>query len=205
MKNFIMDQNLLRWINSFLCERSISIKIKDIKSDFFTTKHGVHQGSPLSPILFIIYVSDILQPENIQTTTLSQFSDDIALWAYGRNTIMSKYKIQKHLDKIIKWCNIWRIKLNPLKTKVLHFSRKKHPWLVCNIKMDTVKLKAEESVKFLRIIFDHKLTFEEHIRDEINNTRHITSNFYSFRRKKYRIPNKTIINLYKIFIKPNFD
>ena len=127
MKNFIMDQNLLRWINSFLCERSISIKIKDIKSDFFTTKHEVHQGSPLSPILFIIYVSDILQPENKQTTTLSQFSDDIALWAYGRNTIMSKYKIQKHLDKIIKWCNIWRIKSNPLKTKVLHFSRKKHP------------------------------------------------------------------------------
>ena len=40
--------------------------------------------------------------------------------------------------------------------------------------MDTVKLKAEESVKFLRIIFDHRLTFEEHIRDEINNTRHIT-------------------------------
>lgn len=71
--------------------------------------------------------------------------------------------------------------------------------------MDTVKLKAEESVKFLRVIFDHRLTFEEHIRDEINNTRHITSNFYSFRRKNYRIPNKTMINLYKIFIKPNFD
>ena len=38
MKKFGIDQNLLRWINSFLCERSISIKIKDIKSDFFFTK-----------------------------------------------------------------------------------------------------------------------------------------------------------------------
>ena len=47
-------------------ERSISIKIKDIKSDFFTPKHEVPQGSPLSPILFIFYVSDIPQPENAQ-------------------------------------------------------------------------------------------------------------------------------------------
>ena len=118
---------------------------------------------------------------------------------------MSECKIKKHLNKIRKWCNIWRIKLNPLKTKVLHFSKKKHPILDCNIKMDDVKLKAEKIVKFLGVIFDHKLTFEEHIKDKINNTRQITSNFYSLKSKKYRIPERTMINLYKIFIRPNFE
>ena len=87
-------------------------------------------------------------------------------------------------------CNIWRIKLNPLKTKVLHFSKRKHPLLDCSIKMDNVKLKAEKSVKFLGVIFDHRLTFEEHTKDKINNTRHITSNYYSHKSKKYRIPEK---------------
>ena len=192
MKKFGMDQNLLRQINNFLSERSISIKIKDIKSDFFTPNHGVPQGIPLSPILFIIYVSDIPQ---------SQFADDIALWAYGRKTIMSQCKIQKYLDKIIKWCNIWRIKLNPLKTKVLHFSKRKHPLLDCSIKMDNVKLKSKRSVKFLGVIFGHRLTFEE----KVNNTRHITSNYYSLKSKKYRIPENTMINLYKIFVRPNFN
>ena len=138
-KKFEMDQNLLRWIYSFLSERSICIKIKDIKSDFFIPKHQVPQGSPLSPILFIIYVSNIPQPENVQTTTLSQFAEDIALWAYGRNIILSQYKIQKHLDKIIKWCNVWLIKLSPLKSKVPHFIKRKHPSLECSIKMDNVK------------------------------------------------------------------
>ena len=118
---------------------------------------------------------------------------------------MSERKIQKHLNKITKWCNIQRIKLNPLKTKVLHFSKRKHPLLDCNIKMDNVKLKAEKIVRFLGAIFDHKLTFEEHIKDKINNTRQITSSFYSVKSKKYRIPERTMINLYKISIRPNFE
>ena len=79
MKKFGIYHNLLRWINSFLNERSISIKIKNIKSNIFTPKYGVPQGSPLSPIVFIIYVNDIPQPENEQTTTLLQFADDIVL------------------------------------------------------------------------------------------------------------------------------
>ena len=74
-----------------------------------------------------------------------------------------------------------------------------------NTKMDNVKLKAEKSVKFLGVIFDHKLTFEDHIKDKINNTKHVITNYYSLRSKKYRIPDKTRINLYKIFIRPNFD
>ena len=47
-------------------------------------------------------------------------------------------------------------------------------------------LKAQKSVKFLGVIFDHRLTFKEHIKDKINNTRHITSKYYSLRSKKYR-------------------
>ena len=70
-----------------------------------------------------------------------------------------------------------------MKTKVLHFSKRKHPLSDCNIKMDNVKLKAEKIVRFLGAIFDHKLTFKEHIKDKINNTRQITSSFYSVKSK----------------------
>ena len=79
---------------------------------------------------------------------------------------------------------MWIIKLNPLKTKVLHFSKRKHHLLDCNIKIDNVQLKAEKTFKFLGVIFDHKLTFEEHIKDKMNNARHITSSFYSLKQQK---------------------
>ena len=74
------------------------------------------------------------QPGNAQTT-LSQFADDIAAWAYGRTYIVSQHKIQKYLDKIMKFCNTWRIRLNPLKTKVLDFSKERHSTIDCSVKM----------------------------------------------------------------------
>ena len=52
-----------------------------------------------------------------------------------------------------KWYNIWKIKLNPLKTTVLHFSKRKDPLLDCNIKIN-FKLKAEKTVKFLGVMLD---------------------------------------------------
>ena len=81
-------------MNGFLHERKMLIKIKNTKSESFTSKYGVPKVSPVSPVLFII-VCGIPQPENVQTTTLSQFADDIALWAYGRTNIVSQHKIQK--------------------------------------------------------------------------------------------------------------
>ena len=92
-----------------------------------------------------------------------------------------------------------------MKTKVLDVSKRKHPLLDCNIKMDNVKLKVEKTVKVLGVIFDQKLTFKEHIKGKINNARHIISSFYFLKSKKCRIPEKTMINLYKIFMRPNFE
>ena len=66
----------------------------------------------------------------------------------------------------------------------------------CFIKMNNINLKAEKSVKFLCVIFDYNITFEEHIKNKIHGSQHVTSSFYSL---------KTLINLCKIFNRPKFD
>lgn len=61
----------------------------------------------------------------------------IALWECGRTYTVPQHKIQKYLDKIIKWGNVCKIKLNPLKINVLNFNfhKKRHPTIDCSIKM----------------------------------------------------------------------
>ena len=73
-----LNRKLIRWITNFLYQRKLKTSVNDQLSDPITPIHGVPQGSPLSPILFILYVSEIPQPIEAQVN-LSQFADDIAI------------------------------------------------------------------------------------------------------------------------------
>ena len=91
----------------------------------------------------------------------------------------------------MRWCNVWRIRLNPLQTKVLTLSKRRHPITDCSIRMDNINLKAAKSFKFLGAICDYKLMFEENIKAKIHNSQHIVSSFYYLKSHQYRIPDKT--------------
>ena len=51
-----LDLKLIRWIKSFIQNRGLTIKMNNIFSELLKPIHSVPQGSPLSPILFILYV-----------------------------------------------------------------------------------------------------------------------------------------------------
>ena len=73
-----LNRKLIRWISNFLYSRKLIISINDQLNDPTTPIHGDPQGSPVSLILSILYVSDIPQLLDAQVS-LSQFADDIAI------------------------------------------------------------------------------------------------------------------------------
>ena len=115
-----LDINLIKWIKSFLQDRGLAIKLNDIFSELLSPTLCVPQGSLLSPILFILYVSDIPQP-NHKFIFLSEFADDIAIWAAAKDFLITNKRLQPYLDKLNRWCKVCRIRLNPGKTKVINF------------------------------------------------------------------------------------
>ena len=119
-----LNRELIRWISNFLYQRKLIISINDQLSDPITTIHGVPQGNPLSLILFFLYISDIPQPLDAQAN-LSQFPDDIAIWAQAPGIRSTNLRLQKYLNQILTWCDRWRIKLNPGKTHLINFSQRK--------------------------------------------------------------------------------
>ena len=94
--------------------------MNNIFSELSRPIHGVPLGSPLSPVLFILYVSDIPQP-NHKSKPNHQFANDTAIWAAGKDFLITSNRLQPYLDKLNIWCKLWRIRLSPGKTKVMNF------------------------------------------------------------------------------------
>lgn len=72
------DKNIVIYIKNFLQNRYSTVRFGNATSEKLEFKSGVPQGSPLSPILFNIFCSDVLENCRCQK---AQYADDIAIWA----------------------------------------------------------------------------------------------------------------------------
>jgi len=75
--------NCFDWFNSYLTERKPYVCLNEVKSDMLCVNCGVPQGSILGPLLFIIYVNDIVNISNILQMIL--FADDTNIFVSGPN------------------------------------------------------------------------------------------------------------------------
>jgi len=107
--NFYSIQGITAdWFRSYLTNRWQKVEIKSPNSsqnsfpDWGTMEHGVHQGSILGPLLFIIYMNDL--PKGINCLSFSYVHSIIAysiiLWG---NSLYSNniFKVQKRAIRII--------------------------------------------------------------------------------------------------------
>ena len=122
-KIFMLDlpTKMTGWIYDFLVVRVIQVNVNGFLSDQISSIAGVVQASVRSPLLFLIYVNGLPKPHHRQKSK-SQFADDTALWAASKNIQFAVKLLRRDLRKLAKWCNKWRIKLNPENTKVMIYS-----------------------------------------------------------------------------------
>ena len=108
-----------------------AVLLKGETSNTFSLEQGVAQGCSLSPILFSVFINDLLievekaglgvQLNNGKSIGGLLFADDFV----GMSD--SSENLQKLIDVVHKFCNRWRLKANVSKCAVVAFSNSKVP------------------------------------------------------------------------------
>jgi len=124
---------------------------------------GVPQGTILGPILFLIYVNDIL---NIVNSSVKLFADDTKI--YRELTHDSDTSaLQSDLDSLEEWTRNWQVKFNPEKCDVMRISHEQdksnHQYYLSN-----AMLKCVDSYKDLGIIMSRDLSWSNQVDASVN-------------------------------------
>ena len=120
LKNKGISGKLLAWLTNYLVDRKRRVVIKGNSSDWHENKAEVPQGSILGPLLFLIYVNDIVN--NIESQILL-FADDTSLFEIIDDPA-NFIRINNDLEKLNNWAQTWLVTFNPKKTKYMIFCQK---------------------------------------------------------------------------------
>jgi hypothetical protein len=152
----------LQWFKSYIGNRKQYVVLGDTQSELLDICHGVPQGSVLGPLLFLIFINDIVETTSFFKFIL--FADDSTLSAAlpFENYILSANQINRELQKVSMWLKANKICINIKKTKYILFSYRRNAHFPC-IKIGDGLIEETNSAKFLGIIIDKNLTFKEHI------------------------------------------
>ncbi|GFU24886.1 probable RNA-directed DNA polymerase from transposon X-element [Trichonephila clavipes] len=148
---------LIFLLKSYISDRSFTVKINRTFSQVRPAKAGVAQGSILGPVLFNLYVNDILKTTN---TMICMYADDTAILSrhYNPNTLTQN--INEHLAHLEIWFSVWKIALNTTKTEAVFFTQRRPP---PEITLQNQRIPWSQHTKYLGVIIHKNLTFRQHI------------------------------------------
>ena len=107
-----VEGDALNILTSFLANRKQRVVLDGQTSDWGDIEAGVPQGSILGPLLFLVYINDLIE---VVESDINIFADDTFIFHIIDQ--FSTEVLNRDLKKITEWANQWKMSFNPDITK----------------------------------------------------------------------------------------
>ena len=166
LKNIGITGNLLKWFENYLYNRKQRLVIDGESSNWKETPAGVPQGYIIGPLLFLIYINDLV---DIVNSEIRLFADDTTVFVFVDNPVQSAEQLNNDLANMKEWADQWLITFSPPKTKCMTISWKKpkldHPPLF----LGDNQLETVNEFKHLGLTIQNDLKWSKHINNIVCN------------------------------------
>src|SRR6202165_1469668 len=163
---------ILRMVQHFLTDRSVRVRLEGETTEPLPLDCGTPQGSPLSPLLYLLYLAELL---NQNRKLRFGFADDLALVRTSKDLRTNVALLQQDAQEVLEWCERNKVYFAWEKSELLHISAARSdadPPVVIN--GNTIQPVAEPqaendtpsklpALRWLGVYIDRKLTFRRHI------------------------------------------
>jgi hypothetical protein len=191
-----INGGLLNWFSDYLSDRKQKVVLPGGSSQTVFISAGVPQGSILGPLLFLIYINDIVLDIN---SYIRLFADDTSLYIIVDNPLHAAVTLNSDLKKITEWANGWLVDFNPSKTESVIISRKVNKPIHPPLTMNGVQINEVTSHKHLGVTFSNDGNWHSHIQ---NITKKAWQRIYIMRSLKFILDRKSLETIYLSFIRP---
>ena len=193
---------LLDLIKHYLSNRTYTVRVGERYSAKKEAISGVPQGSVGGPILFVIYIADIIDFCRTDNVIIKLFADDLK--AYHMSKIVNEFNIplQNFIKKLSNYCELNGLFISPKKCNVLHVGNKnpKISYYLSNSPIHTIE--NNHSVRDLGLYFNADLNWTSHIDITIKKARRTSFALV----KSIKLNDcQLLVNLFKTYVRPTLE
>ena len=185
------------------CNRMQFTVVNSTSSVYSQTTCGVPQGSILGPLLFIVYINDIINSSRILNFIM--YADDTSITYANSDIDCLVSTLNKELQNVFDWLKANKLFLNIDKTNFIIFQKKRKP--ISNrissslsVSINGTQINRVNTISFLGDQVDQFLTWNDHI-DMI--TQKISRYVGLLYRLKHFFPHSILKKIYSALILPH--
>ena len=192
LKIFGLQERSIRWVRSFLTDRTQCVKINGAKSTARAVPSGVPQGGVLSPLVFVLFVSDL--QDWLSHSSAPTYADDTTTGTTGKTVEGTIALMEEDAEMVLKYMASNGLVANASKTSFLLINAGRTDYNV-TVRIGKDQVKREESAKLLGIQFQDSLRWKNQIFGKGGIIPSLNSRLYIIRRLKGHLTSKNILKV----------